>query len=832
MAVYRLKTFADIYTAVAEAAGVSLPDTTNLNRIKREVNICYLDEVVAYEQWRWLKGESTLAIEPYLAVTCAVVANSNVVTLSQAVSPSKARYWFSVDGYDERYRIQAHTAGSTTLTLESLFGSSSNLAATGKIWTDRLPLSTDCRETIQVLHDFDTEPLDNIGMQKYNQLVAMNPKAQGVPKMYTTGEFVNPAPFSTIAGLPALTSRAASGVVKTLTFTSDVSSFLKEDDRIQISAAGHSSYNGQAKVSSVATNVVTYTGLITYQETSVADGTLTVTKSATFQDSARSREIYFYPALYTSRTALHVHYTKEVLPLENDADEPFMPVEDRSVLLFGTLALTLDRLGKPAAADKNAVKYGRKLEHMAGRLEDTTDLPVLRPSKYYLGAKRSVMRTKGSRNDFLIGGGAGSGTSSSTNVTGTPSRAARFDGTGLLTASPVLDSELGQLSGVLSPVRGNTDTATLTNKTINAINNTITNLTNASLNGSAGITYANLSIANSIQNSDIAAAAAIAYSKLVLTGSVVNADIATAAAIARSKIAAGTASQIVSNDGSGNLISVAQVPVANGGTGAATLGAHGVLVGEGAGNIVAVAAGNSGQVLMSNGAADPSMQTLPGNTTIVKAPTVQKFTSGSGTYTTPTSPSPLYLRVRLVGGGGGGAGSGTVSAVSGGAGGNTTFGTSLLSGSGGNGGSAGASAGGVGGAASLGSGPVGVALQGGAGQGAGENLGVSGGIPPGGAGAASPFGGAGNGGGPSLAGTAAIVNSGSGGGGGGTNTVANNISGSGGGAGGFVDAIITSLLATYAYAVGAAGTAGTLGTNGFGGAAGGSGQIIVEEFYQ
>lgn len=48
-----------------------------------------------------------------------------------------------------------------------------------------------------------------------------------------------------------------------------------------------------------------------------------------------------------------------------------------------------------------------------------------------------------------------------------------------------------------------------------------------------------------------------------------------------------------------------------------------------------------------------------------KAPTVQRFTSGSGTYTTPAGVK--YIRVRMIGGGGNGGG-GTVSAGGGGAG--------------------------------------------------------------------------------------------------------------------------------------------------------------------
>lgn len=213
------------------------------------------------------------------------------------------------------------------------------------------------------------------------------------------------------------------------------------------------------------------------------------------------------------------------------------------------------------------------------------------------------------------------------------------------------------------------------------------------------------------------------------------------------------------------------------------------------------------------------------------APTVQKFTSGSGTYTTPTNPSPLYINVMMVGGGGGGGGSGTAAGTPSGNGGNTTFGTTLLVANGGVGGTF-DSTGGVGGTASLGSGPIGTALQGGYGGGAGAGILANTAVPPGGDGGVSALGGAGAGGGLSQAGSAAVTNSGSGGGGGGTANINNQGAGAGGGAGGYVNAIIVSPSATYSYAVGIAGTAGGAGASGFAGAAGGSGYIVVTEYYQ
>lgn len=92
-------------------------------------------------------------------------------------------------------------------------------------------------------------------------------------------------------------------------------------------------------------------------------------------------------------------------------------------------------------------------------------------------------------------------------------------------------------------------------------------ITNSDISPSASIVYSKLSIVNSVVNADINSAAAISYSKLNLSGSVTNLDIAAGAAIARSKVAAGTASHVVVNDGSGLLSSVAILSTSIGGTG-------------------------------------------------------------------------------------------------------------------------------------------------------------------------------------------------------------------------------------------------------------------------
>jgi hypothetical protein len=585
---YELRTFDDIVDAIMEELKYQSSDTTSRNRIKRDVNTIYMNEVVPYEQWKWLRGYVSIPHEArYSTGTASLIQNSNSVTLSTGSAICRKGYLFSVEGQSEVYRIAQHTAAGTAITLDVPYIGSTNTAATFKIWTDRLPLPVELRDTVSVYLDTLDTPLEGQGIQQYRRHSVTYPKLEGRPRFYSTSDYVDPSPFSLISGLPLLSTAASDGLVKTLVFASTVAAYIQAGDRIEVSGAGlHYSFNGEWVVSSVSTTTITYTSMVSVAQAASADATLVIKKDNNEKGLERYKELWVYPSIYTSRCTLHVDYTKEVAPLVEDDDEPLMPIGDRTVLLYGALMKAWTRERNPEEAARCERLYERKLAKMAGKLDDSTDLPILRTGKTWLAAKRSSTRARAS--DFYRYGGSGSSsaTTSSSDILGTPSTVAIYGADGVLVGSAFISTtELNFLNGLLSLAVGISDIQTLTNKTIDADANTLSNIENA--------------------------------------------DIKAAAAIARSKIASGTISHVVINDGAGALSSEAALAKTRGGTGidnsSVTFPSTGVIVTEAA------------------------SETLTNKT--ITSPSIGGTVAGSATYTTPvlTTPTANGLKVAVTG---------------------------------------------------------------------------------------------------------------------------------------------------------------------------------------
>jgi hypothetical protein len=189
----RLRDFQDIYTAVCEELKVPVTDTVTLARIKRDINIMYIDEIVPHKRWLWLMGNVKEIHKVTLSDgTAAITVGTTTATLSVAPSAtlgSFVNYYFSIDGFDEIYDITAHTAGSATITISSAYQGNTVTTSNYKIWTDRVTLPTDLRETVEVYHQRSRGMMEGLGRQEFRKVVNEQRKADDFPAYFNVGEY-------------------------------------------------------------------------------------------------------------------------------------------------------------------------------------------------------------------------------------------------------------------------------------------------------------------------------------------------------------------------------------------------------------------------------------------------------------------------------------------------------------------------------------------------------------------------------------------------------------------------------------------------------------------
>lgn len=206
---------------------------------------------------------------------------------------------------------------------------------------------------------------------------------------------------------------------------------------------------------------------------------------------------------------------------------------------------------------------------------------------------------------------------------------------------------------------------------------------------------------------------------------------------------------------------------------------------------------------------------------VLAVPQVTVYTAGSGTYTTPANAAWLEVEMAGPGSGGGGAGVGGTGGASAAAG-STTFGALTATG----GGASPVSGGTTPPAASTATGGD-VNISGALGGPGNGTLVADAAQAVGGQGGGSCFGGGAAGGAGSYASPSNAQPYGSGGGGGVVNAAVAAYSGWGGNAGACLTKVITTLSATYSYAVGAGTAGGLAGTSGTAGSAGAGGLIKI-----
>lgn len=385
-----IKTFKDIQDAVLEELKIQPEDTNALNRIKRDINFVYANEVIPRGDWNWLLEEANIIHRQFIELgTASVTQESRNVTLTDAPAFSVKGYRFKADGNEDIYDIAEHTAGGTAIVLTTDFVAATNAAVNYNVWTDKLPLPSDLRKVVEVRSYAQRYPLLNLGLQEFRTQSGLWQSFEGFPNCYSVNNYVDPEPFSAIGSLPALSTRASDKLVRTLVFATTVAALVEVGDRIEVTASGDSNYNGKFIISSVSTTTITYTALERFKESATADATLLMKAANEKKDEESFRELWIYPSLVSNEdVTLKVDYIKKETPLNADTDEPLMPMNDRAVLVYGALSRQWVKHRDPETFTSNEGFFQTKLSRMLAEISGSIDLPNISLSSTWVSRKR------------------------------------------------------------------------------------------------------------------------------------------------------------------------------------------------------------------------------------------------------------------------------------------------------------------------------------------------------------------------------------------------------------------------------------------------------------
>lgn len=112
---------------------------------KRYVQRAY-EDILAFAPWPWaLKNPpGILNISAKKTNTATITSGSTSVTLGTSISTSVSGWWLLIDAEQVPYRITAHTAGTTSVTIDATYKEDSVSAGACSIFKDEYSLADDC----------------------------------------------------------------------------------------------------------------------------------------------------------------------------------------------------------------------------------------------------------------------------------------------------------------------------------------------------------------------------------------------------------------------------------------------------------------------------------------------------------------------------------------------------------------------------------------------------------------------------------------------------------------------------------------------------------------
>lgn len=171
--------------------------SSDQTRLQRWLNIAY-KEICSSDNWPFLTRVEIIQTTPdYTTGTASVSSGSSSVTLSVAPSVSMAERYIKFSSSDNWYRISAHTAATTTLTITPSYGPSSNFTS-GTFTIRRLyyALSSDTEQIINAQLSAPSNRLESLSAYANEPALGML-DILGAPEGYFVGS-------ATESGKPAV----------------------------------------------------------------------------------------------------------------------------------------------------------------------------------------------------------------------------------------------------------------------------------------------------------------------------------------------------------------------------------------------------------------------------------------------------------------------------------------------------------------------------------------------------------------------------------------------------------------------------------------------------
>ncbi len=189
---YKLLDYVDIQNAILEELKVPTTDGVTLARIKRDINIIYLNHVIPFKPraWEWLEYKQDIpTVVKQITGTVSIAADSDTLTFSDAQAVDLDNYYIKLDGFPDIMKISAHTAASTSATISSAWVNDTATDVGFKAWKDYASLSTNIKNVVIVSHDRRSTPLDAVHGAKFTEMRARYPEYEGYPTIYSMGDF-------------------------------------------------------------------------------------------------------------------------------------------------------------------------------------------------------------------------------------------------------------------------------------------------------------------------------------------------------------------------------------------------------------------------------------------------------------------------------------------------------------------------------------------------------------------------------------------------------------------------------------------------------------------